>query len=249
MLQTYKTILTKKTQLNSNTYLYRFDLLVPKEIIFKPGQYVILRVPTGKGFMTRLYSIASSPNSKNSLELIIAIIPGGLASNYFISLKENTEIIFYGVAGMFGLKENEKNKVFLVTGTGIAPIRSMLTQIQNSEFRIQNFLFWGLKNYKDVYLLDELKQLSSPVIPTEAGIQTKICLSREQNFDMMPAEDKRYFDLGHVDNSFDKLLTTNYPLLTNSEFYLCGARQVVESLRIFLLSKNIAKENIYFEKF
>lgn len=235
MLQTYKTLLTKKTQLNPNTYLYHFDLVEPSEIIFNAGQYIILRVPTGNGFVTRLYSIASVPNTKNSFELIVAIVPGGIASNYLFSLKENAEIIFYGVAGMFGLKANEKEKIFMVTGTGIAPARSML----NSEFRIKNSkLFWGLKNYTDLYLFEELKQFN-----------LKICLSREQNLNMIPEEDKKYFELGHVDLAFDKLVPSPYSLISNSEFYLCGGRQIVESLRLFLLSKNVPKENIVLEKF
>ena len=138
MLNTYKTILAKKTQLNSNTYLYNFDLLEPKEIIFKPGQYVMLKVPSVRGPVSRLYSISSSNTIKNSFELIIGIIPGGLASNYLFSLKENIEAIFQGPAGLFGLKENDRPKIFLVTGTGIAPVRSMI----NSEFRIKNSEFF-----------------------------------------------------------------------------------------------------------
>ena len=101
MLSTYKTLLTKKQQLNSSTYLYHFDLIEPKEIIFIPGQYVILKVPSEKGPVSRLYSIASPNTKKNSFELIIEIIPGGLASNYLFSLKENTEVVFQGPAGLF----------------------------------------------------------------------------------------------------------------------------------------------------
>ena len=126
MLLTYKTLLTKKSQLNSNTYLYHFNLLEPKEIIFKAGQYLILKVPSDRGPVSRLYSIASPNTNKNNFDLIIGIIPGGLASNYLFSLEENTEVVFEGAAGVFLLKKNEKIKTFLVTGTGIAPARSIL---------------------------------------------------------------------------------------------------------------------------
>lgn len=239
MLNTYKTILSQKTQLNSDTYLYHFDLIEPKEIIFKPGQYVMLKVPSEKGPVSRLYSISSSNITKNSFELIIGILHGGLASNYLLLLEENTEIIFQGPAGMFGLKENSRPKIFLVTGTGIAPVRSML----NSKFRIQNsgsFLFWGLKNYQDVYLFDELKKL---------GIQFKICLSREQNLSMISEIDKIFFKLGHVDSHLDQLIEDCKLKIENLDFYLCGGRQIVEALRQFLIAKNVPKENIYFEKF
>lgn len=229
MLSTYKTILTKKTQLNSDTYLYHFNLIEPKEMAFKPGQYLVLKVPSDKGPVSRLYSIASSNNVKNNFELIIGIIPGGLASNYLFSLKENTEVIFQGPAGLFSLKKNEREKIFLVTGTGIAPIRSML---ESYRLPVTSYkLFWGLKNYKDLYLFDELKQFNP-----------KICLSRELNLDMIPESDKIFFELGHVDSCFIKQFN-------NFDFYLCGGRQIVESLKQFLLNKKIPVENIYFEKF
>jgi len=64
MLSIYKTIFSKKSQLNSNTYLYHFNLFEPKEIIFKPGQYIILKVPLEKGYISRLYSISSSNTEK-----------------------------------------------------------------------------------------------------------------------------------------------------------------------------------------
>ncbi|MEK7096681.1 MAG: FAD-binding oxidoreductase [Patescibacteria group bacterium] len=245
MLNTYKTILAKKTQLNSNTYLYNFDLLEPKEIIFKPGQYVMLKVPSVRGPVSRLYSISSSNTIKNSFELIIGIIPGGLASNYLFSLKENIEAIFQGPAGLFGLKENDRPKIFLVTGTGIAPVRSMI----NSEFRIKNsefFLFWGMKNYKDAYLLDELKNYELRI----ANFKFKICLSREQNLNMIPEIDKKYFLLGHVDQCMEKQFNNEtVKQWNNFDFYLCGGRLIVESLKQFLLSKNVPLENIIFEKF
>ncbi len=210
----------------------------------------MLKVPSINGLVSRLYSIASSNAIKNSFELIVEIVPGGLASNYLFSLKENTEVIFQGPAGMFGLKKNERTKVFMVTGTGIAPIISII----KSEFRIKNLelrinLFWGMKNYKDVYLFNELKKLATIVISAKAGIQFKICLSREQTLDMIPELEKKYFELGYVDSCLDKLLTTDYSLLTSSDFYLCGGRQIVESLRQFLVAKNVPKENIIFEKF
>ncbi len=228
MLNTYKAILFHKAQLNSNTYLYHFDLIEPKEIIFKAGQYLMLKVPSDKGPVSRLYSIASSPAEKNSFELIIQIIPGGLASNYLFSLKEKTEVVFQGPAGMFGLKENNRPKIFLTTGTGIAPVKSMLESYQ---LPVSSYsLFWGLKTYKDIYLFDELKEFN-----------LKICLSREQNLDIIPDKDRKYFELGHVDSYS--------PLLATADYYLCGGRQIVESLREFLVAKNIPKENIYFEKF
>ncbi|KKQ23959.1 MAG: Oxidoreductase FAD/NAD(P)-binding domain protein [Candidatus Roizmanbacteria bacterium GW2011_GWC2_37_13] len=264
MIKNYQTILTNKKQLVNNIYFFKFKLIEPLEISFIPGQYLILKVQ-GK---PRLYSIASSSLEKNTLEFIIELFPGGLASTYLDKLKIGEEVIFHGPAGQFKLRENDKQKIFLVTGTGIAPVRSMLKSTldigglkldkevgnlmledQSSNFQSQNpasnfqhqtsiFLFWGLKTYKDVYLFDELKEFN-----------LKICLSRESNLNMILEPDRQYFDLGHVDQVMERQLA-NYRLqITDYEFYLCGGRNVVESLRQNLLSKNIPQEYIYFEKF
>ncbi|KKP86512.1 MAG: hypothetical protein UR89_C0021G0014 [Candidatus Roizmanbacteria bacterium GW2011_GWA2_35_8] len=235
MLTHYKTILTSKKQLVNNIYLFTFKLTDPSEINFIPGQYVILKVPKDGAYISRLYSIASSSQTKDTLELLVEIIPNGLGSNYLDKLKINTEVIFQGPAGMFKLRDSNKQKVFLVTGTGIAPILSII----KSNFQFSNFqLFWGLKNYQDVYLLEELKKYN-----------IKICLSREKNLLMIPEADRQYFNLGHVNLCFDKLATSHQSPVINFEFYLCGERNIVESLRQRLQVKNVLPENIIFEKF
>jgi len=268
MLSTYNTLLTKKTQLNSNTYLYHFDLLEPKEIKFRAGQYMILLIPLEKNSHTtlmrphsscmygemarRLYSIVSPDTIKNSIEFIIEIIPGGLASSYLSNLKVKDEVVFQGPAGMFGLKENNRPKIFLTTGTGIAPVRSMfISNIKNSFDSAQDkqkyYLFWGLKSFQDIYLFNDLKQWSNE---TMEQFEFKICLSREQNLDMIPENDKKYFALGHVDSCFGKQFDNEtMKQLNNCDFYLCGRREVVESLRLFLINKGVLQENIVFEKF
>ena len=128
MLINYKTVFTNKKQLTGNVYLFTFKLTDPPEINFTPGQYLILKVNN----KPRLYSIASSSQVKNQIEFIIEIIRSGLASQYFLRLKINDQVNFQGPAGQFTLKENNKQKIFLVTGAGIAPVRSMLSSYVSS---------------------------------------------------------------------------------------------------------------------
>lgn len=231
MLVNYKTVLTDKKHLINNIYLFTFRLVEPREIDFIPGQYLILRVQ-GR---PRLYSIFSSNKIKNQIEFLIEIIPGGLASTYFFNLKISDQTEFIGPVGQFNLRENQKQKIFLATGTGIAPIISILTSYQLS---INNYyIFWGLRKYQDVYLLDKLKQFN-----------VKICLSREKDLNIVLANDRQYFDRGHINEVMEKYLDFK-SLIINSEFYLCGGRNIVESLQQNLLSKGVLPENIVLEKF
>jgi len=247
MLILYQTQLIKKTNLASNVYLFEFSLIEPKEINFLSGQYVILSVPLVDKIVSRLYSIASSPWQKNSFELVVELVEGGVGSSYLKNLRIGDKVLFKGPAGMFTLKETSKNKVFFATGTGIAPIRSMIMESQkspsDSEGKSQKFLFWGFRKKEDVYFLEEFKKIAEE----DKNFEFKICLSREKRLDSV---DNHFFSLGHVDQVFEKEL---YPKIknsiANSEFYLCGGRVVVESIRQFLLQKNIPQSSIFFEKF
>ncbi len=248
MLAPFRTQLISKVKLTSDVYFFRFNLLEPKEINFAPGQYLILSIPQAGGTpLKRLYSIASPTSQKNSFELLIKIIPGGAASGYLTNIKEGETATFEGPAGAFIPKENDHQKFFLVTGTGIAPARSMiLSSIQHPVSGIN--LFWGLPYLKDVFLLDELKKLTQERL----NFHFKICLSRESDLTAVKEEDRQYFSLGHVDKGLDQYcltLNTQHLILNDTDFYLCGERVVVESLKNYLQGKGVAQENIIFEKF
>lgn len=231
MLTIFKTTLTEKKHLVNNVYLFTFKLLNPGEISFEAGQYLMLKVPKNGSFVSRLYSIASAPSVKDSFEFIVEIIPGGLASTMLDGLVVGQEVEFQGPAGLFTIKDKVRKKIFLITGTGIAPVRAMLKS------GIDNFeLFWGVKTLKDLYLFDEMKQFNP-----------KICLSRETDLSMIPEEDRKYFCLGHVNDCFEKM--SGLESSRDAEFFLCGGRLTVESLRLYLLGKNVPPENIRFEKF
>lgn len=239
MVLTYKTTFTYKKQLTESVYLFAFKLTSPAELSFTAGQYLMLRVQ-GK---LRLYSIASPQQTKDGFEFIVDLVPGGLASEYLKALKEGDTVEFIGPNGQFILRDSPKTKIFMVTGTGIAPVRSILiSNIKNQEC----YVYWGVRTYKDVYLLDELKNC----VKSAGKMELKICLSQEKDLNVIPESDRKYFDLGHVNDCLDKQFNNiATEQLNNFEFYLCGAKKTVESLMQFLLSKGVLKENIYFERF
>ena len=84
-------------------------------------------------------------------------------------------------------------------------------------------------------------------------------MSREENPDAVPEQDRKYFSFGHVDKEINNLCSTpnqsrinrdgSGQALKDTDFYICGGREVVESLKSRLVEKGISQENIYFEKF
>ena len=61
-------------------------LRVPGGLAFRPGQFVSCLLPVGGERLIRPYSIASSPEDPERLELLIDRVPGGPGSHYLFDL-------------------------------------------------------------------------------------------------------------------------------------------------------------------
>lgn len=206
---------------------------------------MIMMVPKDGGEPARrLYSIVSPPEQTDSFDLLIKLIEGGVASSYVLNLKTGDEVTFQGPAGLFHLRDTQQNKVFLTTGCGLAPIRSMI--VANIEKHPADFLlFWGVPKLEDVYFLDELKALSEKY----PNFHFLISLSRESSLDKVPGPDKKYFMLGHVNTGFEQRVKEKGLNINELEYYLCGSRNVTESLKEYLVDKQIPEGRVFFEKF
>lgn len=138
-------------------------LLEPGTMTFKAGQFISFEVPKeGQPRpVTRPYSIASPPGQRDRLLLILNLVKDGPGSNYLFSLREGSRTEFKGPAGAFYLRDDAtRDLLFVATGTGIAPIRSMiLAQLERASSRAVT-LFWGLRSQRDLYLQDELQALA-----------------------------------------------------------------------------------------
>src|SRR3989338_338381 len=145
MFSAYKTKLKSKIKLTDNIYQFGFALVEPKILQFISGQYMLLCINDKYS----QYSITTPENTTDYFEIVVEIFVNGLASDYLITRQINDQVIFKGPAGVFHLKNNDQviNRIFLATGTGIAPIKSMiLSTISQTNIKYQ--LFWGLRYIK-----------------------------------------------------------------------------------------------------
>lgn len=191
---------------------------------FNAGQYVNLI----KGAINRSYSIASSPTNGSQLEFFIKKYENGLMSKYwFEEAKINDLLRVEGPLGSFFLREsNKKNIVFLATGTGVAPIKSILEDIalNNTQLieeknfwvfvgaRYQNDLFWNLK-LKNVKFIETLSR----------------------------PEENWKGEKGYVQ---DIVLKQNINL-NDAQVYACGSNQMIQAAKKLLIS-NLLEENHFF---
>ncbi len=209
-------------------------LIEPRTIAFKPGQFVSFEMPhprTGH-LVTRAYSIASQPSRSDLITLLFNQVPGGPGSSLLFDLKAGEKTQFKGPAGHFYLREDPgRELLFIASGTGIAPIRSMLLANTERPNPRPATLFWGLRSQRDLYYQRELAGLIGQT-PTFTAITT---LSRPEPG--WSGESGRVL----------RLIEERIASVKNLAVYLCGNSAMITDSMHLLQKKGLCP--IYREKY
>lgn len=180
--------------------LFRVRFEPDTAVEFSPGQYVTVRYED----VPRPYSIASPP-TEAGIEICVRRVPGGrLTSELAVDLSVGDEVVLRGPYGDLLLEPpSPRDMVFLATGTGVAPIKSMVEytfaadrDVVDGERR-EVWLFLGTGWRDDLPYRDRFRELAADrdnfhFIPT---------LSRESALTDWPGE------TAYVQNTFCKYLT------------------------------------------
>jgi CDP-4-dehydro-6-deoxyglucose reductase, E3 len=206
----------------------------PSAIAFKAGQFVSFEV--GRDALNRTivrpYSISSPPSQRERVLLVLNLVQGGPGSTYLFSLRVGDEIQFKGPTGAFYLRDDPAREIlFVATGTGIAPLRSMLYTLSERGFPRPGTLYWGLRSQRDLYYQDELEALAR-AHPNFSFITT---LSR--------AENGWTGERGRV----TPLVEARIASVHNLAVYLCGNEGMIKDVTAVLQKKGLCP--IYREKY
>jgi CDP-4-dehydro-6-deoxyglucose reductase len=189
---------------------------------FLAGQYLEIILRDGK---RRAYSMANPPEDDAHIELHVRNMAGGTFTEYvFNKMKEKDILRFEGPLGTFFLREDsDKPMVFIASGTGFAPIKSILLHAFALGTRRQMVLYWGGRRPKDLYMLDLCRQWQA----------------EHDNFSFIPVisdalpEDDWQGRAGFV----HRAVMEDFPDLSGYQVYACGAPIVVESAHRDLTSQ------------
>jgi NAD(P)H-flavin reductase len=209
-------------------------LIEPKAIAFKPGQFISFEMPHPKTghLVTRAYSIASQPTRLGVITLLFNLVPGGPGSGLLFHLRAGEKTHFKGPAGNFYLREaQEREFLFIASGTGIAPIRSMLLANAERPDPRPATLLWGLRSQRDLYYQEELADLVRR-IPIFTAITT---LSRP--------EPGWSGESGRVLHLIEERILS----VKNLSVYLCGNSAMIADATTLLRKKGLCP--IYREKY
>lgn len=233
--QRYQGNVVTREQFSQKVFLFTIQLEQPETISFTAGQFVSVQVAQN---ITRQYSIASTPTRNSTIDLLVDIAPGGPGSQFFASQQVGGTIQFIGPMGKFVLEREDGHIVFLATGTGIAPFKSMLDNLFEKQKDGINtnqhlYLYYGFRFEQDVFWHEyfEQKQKEHP------NFHYMLTVSQ-------PGENWIGCK-GYVQACIDKQLLTQ----TDTEIYICGGRAMVKGTLEYLRTEHIPEERLHFEPF
>jgi ferredoxin-NADP reductase len=204
---------------------------------FVPGQWLSLKANTPDGEeITRAYSIASPPSEHGHIAFCLNRVDDGFMSNHLCNLAEGSEITFQGPFGDFILRPPMRDTVFIATGTGIAPFRSMLHWLLADSQRHQGHELWllfGARCEQDLYYRDEFELLAA----------------EHSHFHFVPTLSRASSEWkglrGYVQEHVKEIVGDRKDL----HAYICGLDKMVKANRELLKSLGWERTSIRYEKY
>jgi CDP-4-dehydro-6-deoxyglucose reductase len=196
---------------------------------FYAGQYIDI-IYAGKN---RSYSIANSPTNKGIIELHIRYRRGGIFSAaVWEQLNPGQILRFKGPLGNFTLSNTKQPILMVCSGTGFAPIKSILEYMLDGKNERLVHLIWANYTPDDFYLTELLHQWQQTL-----KLKLTLCV-----------------DANAVAGYFQGLVTTyieeNFPTLQEYEVYACGNPSMIASLyQLATQQLHLEKANFYSDIF
>jgi len=223
------------TKVADDVVIVQLKLPANERLQFLAGQYLDFLL---KGGERRSFSMANPPHADELIELHIRHVPGGnFTDHVFGKMKQRDILRFEGPLGSFFLREDStKPMVFVASGTGFAPIKSIIESALHRKVERPMVLYWGCRRPKDLYLnaLAESWALQQP------------------NFRYVPvvseaaAEDAWPGRSGFV----HRAVMQDFPDLSGYQVYACGVPVMVDSARQdFITQCQLPEDEFYADSF
>ena len=216
----------------------RLQLPANQQLQYRAGQYVEFILRDGA---RRSYSMANAPTQLGSppaIELHIRHMPGGKFTDHvFGAMKEKEILRMEGPFGSFFLRaESDKPIVLLASGTGFAPIKAIVQQMQDQGITRPAVLYWGCRRKADLYQHDWCMQAAAAM----PNLRYVPVLSE-------PApEDAWTGRTGFVHQA----VMADLPDLSGHQVYACGAPVMVDSAqRDFVARCALPADEFYADSF
>lgn len=200
---------------------------------FKAGQYLQIFLPDGD---RRNFSIANAPHASDGVELHIRHISGGrfseeVLSNIKLGDKHHVELPY----GDFFLREDSQTGIILLaTGTGFAPIKSIVENALKRGNGRPMQLYWGARKREDLYLLD---------LPQK-------WIGRTSWFSFVPVLSEPDGEWQGRTGLVHQAVMADYADLSDVEVYACGNPLMIAAARDgFIRQQHLPETHFYSDSF
>jgi len=211
---------------------FRFEVPDVESFDYSPGQWVSMTEMVGDKKVTRAYSIASLP-AGNRFEICLNKVEDGLFSPYLFSLKPGDTVPTKGPVGMFTLRDKTREAVFVATGTGVVPYRPMLKQAGYLDQGTKVTLIFGARYESGLMFRAEFEQLAA----------------QHANFNFIATVTRPEPSWQGRSGRVQPLLWEVIGDRTDLDVYVCGLKEMVESMREELKARGFDRKQIIVEKY
>ena len=213
----------------------RVKLPANEKLKFLAGQFIEFLLKDGT---RRSFSMANPPHDAELVELHVRRVAGGnFTQHVFEKMKERDILRFEGPLGVFFLREESPKPIVLVaSGTGFAPIKSLLEDAFHRGLQRPMTLYWGGRRPKDLYMHALVEKWAQE----HASFKYVPVIS-----DALP-EDQWQGRTGFV----HRAVMQDFPDLSGHQVYACGVPIMVDSARAdFTARCRLPEEEFYADSF
>jgi len=235
--QSFATRVVRSVSLSAQTKHLEFEVSGKTRFGFVAGQWLSFKTnkPDGEE-ITRAYSIASPPADDNRFSLCLNRVQDGFMSNFLCDMKESDEISCQGPFGDFILRPPLRDTIFIATGTGVAPFRSMLHWLLADPVRHQEKQLWllfGNRTKDDIYYHDEFLKLAA----------------QHSNFQYLPTLSRGADDWQGLRGYVQEHVLGIVQGRADMHAYICGLDKMIKANRELLKGLGWDRKSILYEKY
>jgi len=204
---------------------------------FLPGQFLNVAFWIGGARMNRSYSISSSPNQRDYVELTVHREPRGAVSRHINDLlKVGDRIEAGGPVGRSTFTGTEADSVVLISGgVGIAPMMSITRYLTERSWVGDIFFIYTCHTPADLIFADEVAALQR----RNPKLRVAVTISGAAKTEWKGAR-------GHITKEW---LTQTVPDLASRRIHLCGSPSMLDSTKAILTGLGVPPERLKIESF
>ncbi|MEM9720930.1 MAG: NADH:ubiquinone reductase (Na(+)-transporting) subunit F [Bacteroidota bacterium] len=199
-------------------------------------------------YLKRNYSLASNPINKAILKFNIRIalspeprnLAMGKGSSYVFSLKPGDEVRLTGPYGNFVPTDTQREMIYLGGGAGMAPIRSHLSYLLETENTTRKVSFWyGARSKQDLYYQEYFSKLEQNL----PNFSFHVALSDYVGLESWEGS------TGFVHEVLYEKYLKRHPSPQAIEYYLCGPPAMIRASVKMLKELGVSDEMVVFDEF